>query len=115
MLFIAIGLAAGILSGIIGIGGGVVIVPALALLAKFPAKMATGTSLGALMIPVGVLGVITYYRAGNVNVKASLFIALGLFVGVFIGSQAAQYLSDNAIRKTFAVFLLATSVKLWFS
>lgn len=113
MIFLAIGLCAGILSGIIGIGGGVVIVPALTLLAGFPMKSATGTSLGALMLPVGVLGVITYYRAGNVVPKASLLIALGLFIGVFAGSQFAQQLTDSQIRKVFAVFLAATSVKLW--
>lgn len=113
MLFIAIGLVAGVISGIIGIGGGVLIVPALALLAKFPAKTATGTSLGALLLPVGILGVMTYYKAGNIDVKAAALIAAGLFVGVFLGAQVVQHLTDLQVRKAFSVFLVLMAVKLW--
>ncbi len=115
MLFIAIGLGAGILSGLIGIGGGVVIVPALTLLAKFPAKTATGTSLGALLLPVGILGVMSYHKAGNLDVKASALIAAGLFVGVFFGAQLVQHITDAQLRKIFAVFLLIVAVRLWVS
>ncbi len=115
MLFIAIGLGAGLLSGLIGIGGGVVIVPALTLLAKFPAKMATGTSLGALLLPVGILGVMSYHKAGNLDVKAAALIAAGLFVGVFFGAQLVQHITDTQLRKIFAVFLLIVSVRLWLS
>lgn len=113
LLFLAIGLGAGILSGLFGIGGGVVIVPALALLAKFPAKTATGTSLGALLLPVGILGAWTYHKAGHLDLKASLLIALGLFGGVFIGAQIVQHISDLQLRRAFAVFLALISVKLW--
>ncbi len=113
LLFIAIGLGAGILSGLFGIGGGVVIVPALLLLAKFPAKLATGTSIGALILPVGILGAMTYYKAGNIDVKASLMIALGLLVGVFIGAYLVQYVSDTQLRRGFSVFLALVAVKVW--
>ena len=113
LLLLAIGLGAGILSGLFGIGGGVVIVPALTLLAAFPMKAAVGTSLGALLLPVGLLGAWTYYRTGNLDVRASLWIALGLFVGVFIGAQIVQHLTDLQVRRAFAGFLALVAVKLW--
>src|SRR5690606_3636957 len=87
LTFLAIGLLAGILSGLFGIGGGVVIVPALMILAKFPAVKATGTSLGALMLPVGAfIGALTYYRNDNLDVRASVLIAVGMIAGAFLGS-----------------------------
>ena len=82
ILFIAIGLAAGVLAGMFGIGGGIVIGPALILLAKFQPQTATGTSLGALLLPVGALGAWEYYRRGHLNIAASLWIALGLLLSV---------------------------------
>lgn len=114
-LLLAIGLGAGVLSGMFGIGGGVVIVPALALLAKFPIQRATGTSLGALILPVGILGAWTYYKNGDLDVRASLWIAAGLVVGVFIGAQVVQHLSELQLKRAFAVFLAAVSVRLFLS
>ena len=113
LLFLGIGLGAGILSGLFGIGGGVVIVPALALLANFSPKTATGTSLGALLLPVGLLGAWTYHRAGNIEIRASLWIALGLLVGAFLGAQLVQHLSDLQLRRAFAGFLALIAVKMW--
>lgn len=113
MLFIAIGLFTGIISGLVGIGGGVVIVPSLALLAKFPIKTAVGTSLGALLLPVGIFGALTYHKAGNLDVKAAALIAAGLVVGVFLGAQIVQHITDTQLRKFFALFLLVIAVKLW--
>lgn len=114
LTFLAIGLLAGILSGLFGIGGGVVIVPALMILAKFPAVKATGTSLGALMLPVGAfIGALTYYRNDNLDVRVSILIAVGMIVGAFLGSQLVQHLSDVQLRRAFAVFLLIVSVKVW--
>ena len=114
LTFLAIGLLAGILSGLFGIGGGVVIVPALMILAKFPAVKATGTSLGALILPVGAfIGALTYYRNDNLDVRASVLIAVGMIAGAFLGSQLVQHLSDVQLRRAFAVFLLIVSVKVW--
>lgn len=114
LTFLSIGLLAGILSGLFGIGGGIVIVPALMILAKFPAIKATGTSLGALMLPVGAfIGAMTYYKNDNLDVRASIFIALGMIAGAYIGSQLVQHLSDVQLRRAFAVFLLIVSVKVW--
>jgi len=112
-LFLAIGLAAGILSGLFGIGGGILIVPALIFFAKFPTKLALGTSLGALLLPVGLLGAYTYYQDGNVNVRASLLVALGLFLGAWGGARLAQSLSAVTLQRMFAVFIVLMAIRLW--
>jgi uncharacterized membrane protein YfcA len=113
LIFLGIGLAAGLLSGLFGIGGGVLIVPALILLAKLPPVVATGTSLGALTLPVVALGTWAYYQNGNINIRASLLVALGLFVGAYFGAQLAQQLSPVMMKRAFAVFLVAVAVRLY--
>jgi len=114
-LFLGIGLVAGIASGVFGIGGGIVIVPLLALAAKFPQKLATGTSLAVFLLPVAFLGAMNYWRAGNVNVKASLLIAAGLFVGSWVGSQLSLGMSDVLLRRAFAGLLVVVAARLWFT
>ena len=89
-VFIAIGLLAGLLSGILGIGGGIVIVPSLVFFAKMSQKSAVGTSLGAMLLPVGALGVWAYWRDGHVDVKGALLISLGIFVGAYGGAAFAR-------------------------
>jgi uncharacterized membrane protein YfcA len=113
--FLLIGLGAGVLSGLFGIGGGVVIVPALMLIARMPPVVATGTSLGALLLPVGALGAWAYYQQGNLDVRAALLIALGLFLGAWFGAQIAQHLSPAMLKRIFAVFLVLVAAKVWFS
>lgn len=111
--FILIGLFAGVLSGIFGIGGGMVIVPLLIWLAKMPPRLATGTSLGALVLPVGILGAGTYWRTGEINLRASLLLAGGLLVGGLVGGRLAQLLDGVIVQRAFAVLLVLTAVKLW--
>lgn len=113
LVYLLIGLVAGVLSGLFGIGGGVVIVPALVLLARMPALTATGTSLGALLLPVGALGAWTYYRNGHLDIRASALVALGLAAGVFFGASFAQGLAPGVLRRAFAVFLVAVAVRMW--
>lgn len=114
--FLIIGLAAGVLSGLFGIGGGVLIVPALVLLARMPQASATGTSLGALMLPVGAfVGSLAYYRAGSLNVRAAILIALGMAVGAFFGAKLALGMSEVLLRRLFAGFLALMAMRLWFS
>ena len=115
LIYLAIGLAAGLLSGLFGIGGGILIVPALLLVGRMQPATATGTSLGALLLPVGALGAWQYYKNGHVHIRASLLIALGLLVGAFFGARFAQGLDPATARRAFAVFLLLVSVKVWFS
>jgi uncharacterized membrane protein YfcA len=113
ILFIAIGLAAGLLAGMFGIGGGIVIGPALILLASFAPQTATGTSLGALLLPVGALGAWEYYHRGHVNIAASLWIALGLFVGAWFGARIALSISGPQLQKAFAIFLVLMAIRVW--
>ncbi len=113
LTFLLIGLAAGVLSGLFGVGGGILIVPALVLLSNFPTKLAVGTSLGALLLPVGLLGVFTYWHHGNVNVRAALFVALGLTAGVLIGARLAHGIHQGMLQRLFALFMVAMAVQLW--
>jgi uncharacterized membrane protein YfcA len=112
-ILVVIGLVAGVLSGLFGIGGGILIIPALIFFAKFPTKLALGTSLGALLLPVGFLGAYTYYRDGNLDLRASLLIALGLFFGAWIGAKLAQQVSGATLQRTFAVFIALMAIRLW--
>ena len=114
-VFIGIGVFAGILSGIFGIGGGVVIVPALIILAGLTPIAATGTSLGALLLPVGALGAWEYYRRGDLKPAASLWIALGLFFGAWLGAKLAHHLTPDQLRKSFAIFLVLVAGRIWFT
>jgi uncharacterized membrane protein YfcA len=112
-IYLAIGLIAGILSGLFGVGGGILIIPALILLANFPTKMAVGTSLGALLLPVGLLGAYAYYKSGNLDIRTSLLIALGLFFGAWVGAKLAHALPGPALQRMFAVFIVIMAVRLW--
>jgi len=113
MQFILIGLVAGVLSGLYGIGGGVIIVPALILLAHMKPHMATGTSLGALLLPVGALGAWQYYRHGSLNVHAALWIAVGLALGAYVGATLAMKLPARELQRLFALFMLFAAVRTW--
>jgi uncharacterized membrane protein YfcA len=113
LLFVVIGLLAGVLSGMFGIGGGLLIVPSLVFFAKYPVKLALGTSLGALLLPVGLLGAYTYYQNGHLNIKASVVIGLGLFFGAWAGARLAQITPSATLQRLFAVFLVLMAVRLW--
>ena len=112
-LLVVIGLAAGVLAGLFGIGGGIIIVPALVYVARLPLQTAIGTSLGALLLPVGALGAWSYYRGGHLNLRASLWVAMGLFFGAWLGAQLAQAMGDTFLRRLFAVVLAGVAVKMW--
>jgi uncharacterized membrane protein YfcA len=112
-MFLAIGAVAGILSGIFGIGGGIIIVPLLVFAAKFSQKVATGTSIAVFVLPVAILGAMAHYRAGNVNIRASLLIAAGLLVGSWLGAQISLGMSDSLLKRAFAVLLVAVAARMW--
>lgn len=113
LTYVSIGVLAGILSGLFGIGGGMLIVPALILLAHFHLKLAIGTSLGALLLPVGVLGAYTYQQNGNLDVRAALLLGVGLFFGAWGGARLAQVLPAVVLQRLFAVFLVLAAARLW--
>src|SRR2546427_8815596 len=112
VLVALIGWVAGVVSGLFGVGGAIVIVPALVLLVKLPQHVASGTSLASLLLPVGLLGALEYYRRGQVNVAYAAIIAAGLFVGALVGAQLAGGVSDMVLRRAFGVFLLIVAGKL---
>lgn len=114
VLVAAIGLVAGVVSGLLGIGGAIVIVPALALLVKLPLHTAQGTSLAALLLPVGLLGAMEYHRRGQVNVPYAAVIAVGLFLGALLGAKLAGTVPDATLRRGFGIFLLLVAGKLLF-
>ena len=110
----AVGLTAGIMSGMFGVGGGIVIVPALVLLLQFPIHRAVGTSLASLLLPVAIFGVLNYSRHGDVDVKAAGAIALGLAISVPLGSMIALGLDNKVLTKIFGAFLLAVAIRFLF-
>jgi uncharacterized protein len=110
-----LGLAAGTASGLLGIGGAVVIIPALVFIFGFSQKMAQGTTLLLMVPPIGLLAALQYYRSGDVDLKAGAIIAALFFVGGFFGAKLAEHIDPALMRKIFAVCLAGISVKMFFS
>lgn len=107
---LVLGLAAGILSGLFGIGGGVIMVPMLITVFGLTLTHANATSLAAMLLPVGVLGVIEYYKANLINIKESLWIALGLTLGSAIGAEFAVSIPENTLKMLYSLFLLYVAI-----
>jgi len=114
IILIIIGIAAGILGGMVGVGGGIVIVPALVFFLGFSQKMAQGTSLGILLLPVGLFGVMQYYKEGYVDMKVVLIISAGFLLGSLFGSKLALSLPQDTVKKIFAVLLIIVAIKMLF-
>jgi uncharacterized protein len=115
LILLAIGLVAGVFAGMFGIGGGIVIVPALLFFVKVKEVEAIGTSLAALIPPVGLLGAIEYYRSGYINIRYAGLVALGLFVGAYFGARIMVSLPSELIRRFYAVFLLVVAARMLFT
>jgi uncharacterized protein len=113
-LIIVIGFAAGMLGGLIGIGGGLIVVPALVYFLSYSQHQAQGTSLGLLVLPVAILGVINYYKKGYVDPKVVGLLAIGFVLGSYLGSKYALGLPQSTLKKVFAIFLLILSLKMLF-
>jgi uncharacterized membrane protein YfcA len=109
IIIITIGLCAGVLAGMFGIGGGVVMVPALILAMHFTLIRANGTSLAALMMPVGILAVIAYYRENLLDIKVAAVLTIGLLAGVLFGAKLALALPTNILKQFYGLFLLWVS------
>jgi len=112
---IIIGLSAGILSGLVGIGGGIILVPALVMLLHFNQHLAQGTVLAMLMFPVVALGVLNYYKMGHVDFKVAILLGIGFILGSYIGSKLAVITPEDGLRKVFGVIILLISLKMIFS
>ena len=109
-IYLIIGVLAGITSGMFGVGGGIIIVPALVYFAAFSQHKATGTSLAILLPPIGLLATLEYYRHGNVDVRAAAIIASCMILGAWVGAHLAHRVSASHLRFTFGAFLLCASI-----
>jgi len=107
-----IGLAAGILGGMVGVGGGLIVVPALVYFLGYSQHAAQGTSLGLLVLPVAVLGMMNYYKAGHVDFKVVGLLAAGFVVGSYFGSKWSLILPQEMVKKVFAILLFYTAFKM---
>jgi uncharacterized protein len=107
-----IGLLAGILSGLVGVGGGIIVVPALVFFLGFTQKEAQGTSLGLLLLPIGILAVLNYYNKDLIDIRVVGIMAIGFLLGGFFGSKIALAISEAALKKIFAIVLFYTGFKM---
>jgi uncharacterized protein len=114
IIIILTGLAAGILGGMVGIGGGIIIVPALVYFLAFSQHQAQGTSLALMLFPVGILGVINYYKKGYVDFRYAGLLAIGFVLGSYLGSKFSLSLPQLTVKKIFAVLMLLVALKMLF-
>ena len=114
IILVIIGFVSGALSGLVGIGGGIIIVPALVFFLGYSQKMAQGTSLGILLLPIGILAVMQFYKAGYVNIPTAIVVSLGFIAGSYFGSRIALSLPQDTVKKIFAILLLVVACKILF-
>ncbi|MCB9222804.1 MAG: sulfite exporter TauE/SafE family protein [Crocinitomicaceae bacterium] len=115
LILMAIGLAAGAMSGFVGIGGGVIMVPALIYIMGMSQHAAQGTSLLLMLPPIGILAVMNYWKAGELNWKYGIVIAVAFVIGGYFGSKLALKLSPSIVKLVFGVLMLYISVKMIYS
>jgi hypothetical protein len=115
VMILVLGAAAGILAGLFGIGGGIIMVMGMVTVLRMPFLTATGTSLAAMLLPVGVLGAWEYWRNGNVDPRAAALLAGGLFIGSWLGARLANDLPPGVVQRAFAAFLVLMAARLWFT
>jgi uncharacterized membrane protein YfcA len=113
-ILLLVGLAAGLLSGMVGIGGGIIIVPALVYFFNFNQHQAQGTTLFMFLLPIGILGVMNYYKAGYVNFKVALIIASTFVIGSYLGSKLAISLDQKTVKQFFGVIIVLLGIKMIF-
>lgn len=112
IILLLIGAFAGMASGFVGVGGGIIIVPALVFFLGFSQHMAQGTSLALMLPPIGLLGFYNYYKSGNTNVAAAAIIALAFVAGAYFGSKLSISMDARVVKKIFGVLMLFTALKL---
>lgn len=112
LILLGIGLLAGFFSGLVGIGGGIVVVPLLVFFFGYSMHLAQGTTLFMFLFPIGILGVINYYKAGMVNWKVALIMACAFFFGSYLGSKTALALDQVLVKRIFGVVILLVSIKM---
>lgn len=114
LILICLGVFTGMLSGVVGVGGGIILVPALVYLLGFSQLNAQGTSLALIMFPVGILGVFQYYKNGHIDFSIVLILAIGFIIGSFFGSKIALNIPQDITKKIFASLMIIIAVKMLF-
>ena len=114
-LALLVGVVVGAISGVVGIGGGILIIPALIWLFGMSQVRAQGTSLGALLGPIGLFAFIAYYRNGNADLRIAILLAIGFMAGAYFGAIGAQHIPDLWLRRIFAVVLISVGAHMLFS
>jgi uncharacterized membrane protein YfcA len=114
IMMIILGLITGFMAGMLGIGGGIIVIPALALILGFTQQSAQGTSLAMMLPPVGIFAVINYYKAGHVDLRVAGILALFFIIGSIFGSQLAVKIPQDTLKKIFGIFLLVVAIKMLF-
>jgi len=115
IILIVVGIVAGLLSGAFGIGGAIIVIPALVFILGLSQHEAQGTSLAFMIPPVGILATWNYWKAGNVNWKIALILSLTFFIGAYFGSNISLNISDRMLRKLFGGLLILIALKMIFS
>ena len=114
LLYISLGLLAGVASGFFGIGGGTIIIPFLVFCAGFSQHQAQGTTLALMVPPIGILAAMRYYVDGNVNIKAAAIICAGFIIGGLLGAHLVSPIPDTTLKKIFGVYLAIIGIKMIF-
>jgi len=114
-ILIVIGIVTGIMAGMLGIGGAIIMIPALGLLLGLSQQTAQGTSLAVMLPPVGIIAAYNYYKAGHVNIKFALILAIAFIIGSYFGSKIALNLPQSTLKKIFGILLLLVAAKMLFS
>ncbi len=113
IIYVIIGTAAGLLSGLFGIGGGIIIIPGLMFLKGFSQLKAQGTSLIAMLPPVGILAFMQYYKKGNTNILAGVIICIAMLISAKFGGQLANVLPVSVMKKAFGIFVILIGIKIF--
>jgi uncharacterized protein len=114
VILLAIGIFTGIMAGMLGIGGGLVVIPALVMIMGMTQQSAQGTSLAMMLPPIGILAAYNYYKAGHVDIRFALLLAAAFIIGSYFGSKIAVRLPQDVLKKIFGVFLLLVAIKMLF-
>ena len=114
LIILVIGTITGVMAGMLGIGGGLVVIPALVMIMGMSQQSAQGTSLAMMLPPIGIIAVYNYYKAGHVDIKIALILAIAFLAGSYFGSKLAIKLPTDVLKKIFGIFLLLVAIKMLF-
>lgn len=115
LLLLLIGVITGVMAGMLGIGGAIIMIPALVFFMGFSQQMAQGTSLAVMLPPIGIFAAYNYWKAGQVNIKFALILAATFIIGSYFGSKFALIIPQNILKKIFGILLLLVAAKMLFS